>query len=179
MKSIIFVPLKDYFISRKKVFTKFLVPMLIALAVLLLAICFNIGNSEKVLVTFSGFVGTQINIVAILISFSVAIITILVSSDNKNIQHLKETESNKKQYKPVNGKQLSLFQILLSNIAYNVIIEIIYLVGLITLSLVQNLLPIVTLKYITSICIFIILHILFVLLESVVQMYLTFWANKK
>ena len=102
MKSIIFVPLKDYFISRKKVFTKFLVPMLIALAALLLAICFNIGNSEKVLVTFSGFVGTQINIVAILISFSVAIITILVSSDNKNIQHLKETESNKKQYKPVN-----------------------------------------------------------------------------
>lgn len=179
MKSIIFVPLKDYFISRKKVFIKFLVPMLIALAALLLAICFNIGNSEKVLVTFSGFVGTQINIIAILISFSVAIITILVSSDNKNIQHLKETESNKKQYKPVNGKQLSLFQILLSNIAYNVIIEIIYLVGLITLSLVQNLLPIVTLKCITSICIFIILHILFVLLESVAQMYLTFWANKK
>ena len=115
MKSIIFVPLKDYFISRKKVFIKFLVPMLIALAALLLAICFNIGNSKKVLVTFSGFVGTQINIVAILISFSVAIITILVSADNKNIQHLKETESNKKQYKPVNGRQLSLFQILRVN----------------------------------------------------------------
>ena len=83
------------------------------------------------------------------------------------------------QYKPINGKQLSLFQILLSNIAYNVIVEIIYLVGLIAISLMQNLLPIVILKYITAICIFIILHILFVLLESVAQMYLTFWANKK
>lgn len=179
MKSIIFVPLKDYFVSRKKVFIKFLVPMLIALAALLLAICFNIGNSEKVLVIFSEFIDTQINIVAILISFSVAIITILVSADNKNIQCLKEIESNKKQYKPVNGKQLSLFQILLSNIAYNVIIEIIYLVGLIAISLMQNILPIVTLKYITAFCIFIILHILLVLLESVAQMYLTFWANKK
>ena len=122
MKNIIFVPIKDYFISRRKVFIKFLIPMLIALVALLLAIFFNIGSSEKVLLTFSGFIDTQINIVAILISFSVAIITILVSADNKNIQRLKDTESNKKQYKPVDGKQLSLFQILLSNIAYNVIV---------------------------------------------------------
>lgn len=49
----------------------------------------------------------------------------------------------------------------------------------IAISLIQRLLPIVTLKYITAICIFIILHILFVLLESVAQMYLTFWENKK
>lgn len=179
MKSIIFVPIKDYFISRKRVVIKFLIPIMIALVSLLLAIIFNIGNAEKIMLTFSGFIDTQINIVAILISFSVAIITILVSADNKNIQCLKETESNKMQYKPVNGKQLSLFQILLSNIAYNVIVEIIYLVGLIAISLIQNLLPIVTLKYITAVCIFIILHILFVLLESVAQMYLTFWANKK
>lgn len=179
MKNIIFVPIKDYFISRKKVFIKFLIPMQIALAALLLAIFFNIGNSEKVLLTFSEFIDTQINIVAILISFSVAIITILVSADNKNIQRLKETESNKKKYKPVNGKQLSLFQILLSNIAYNVIVEVVYLVGLIAISLMQILLPIVTLKYIIASCIFIILHILLVLLESVAQMYLTFWPNIK
>lgn len=178
MKNIVFVPLKDYFISRKWVFIKFLFPMLIALVALLLAIFFNIGTSEKVLLTFSEFIDTQINIVAILISFSVAIITILVSADNANIQCLKKAESSKNQYKPVNGKQLSLFQILLSNIAYNVIVEIIYLVGLIAISLMQNLLPIVTLKYITAVCIFIILHILFVLLESVAQMYLTFWTNK-
>ncbi len=179
MKSIIFVPIRDYFFSRKRVLIKFLVPMLIALVALLLVIFFNVGSSEKIILTFSGFIDTQINIVAILISFSVAIITILVSADNKNIQCLKETESNKKQYKPVNGQQLSLFQILLSNIAYNVIIEIIYLVGLIAISLMQNLFPIVSLKYITAICIFTILHILFVLLESVAQMYLTFWANRK
>ena len=179
MKSIIFVPIKDYFISRKKVFIKFFIPLFIAFVALLFALFFDIGNSEKVILTFSGFIDTQINIVAILISFSVAIITILVSADNKNIQCLKETESNKRQYKPVNGQQLSLFQILLSNIAYNVIIEIIYLVGLITISLVKNLFPVVSLKYLTAICIFIILHILLILLESVAQMYLTFWANRE
>ena len=71
MKNIIFVPIKDYFISRRMVFIKFLIPMLIALVALLLAIFFNIGSSEKVLLTFSGFIDTQINIVAILISFSI------------------------------------------------------------------------------------------------------------
>ena len=179
MKSIIFVPIKDYFVSRKKLFIKFFIPMLIALAALSFALSFNIGSSEKVISIFTGFIDMQINIVAILISFSVAIITILVSADNKNIQCLKETESNKIQYKPINREQLSLFQILLSNIAYNVIVEIVYLVVLIAISLVQNLFPIASLKYITATCLFIILHILFVLLESVAQMYLTFWANKK
>lgn len=179
MKSIVFVPIKDYFISRKRVIIKFLIPALIALTAWCFAVFFNIGSSEEIMSVFNRFIDTQINIVAILISFSVAIITILVSADNKNIQCLKDTESNKKQYKPVNGKQLSLFQILLSNIAYNVIVEIIYLVVLIAISLMQNLCSIVSLKYITAICIFIILHILFVLLESVAQMYLTFWANKR
>lgn len=179
MKNIIFVPIKDYFTSRKKIYNKFIIPLIIAIASLLFAIFSNIGNSEKIILTFYEFIDTQISIVAILISFSIAIITILVSADNKNIQCLKETDSNKKQYKPVDGKQLSLFQILLSNIAYNAIVEIIYLVVLIAISLLRNLLPIETLKYITAVCIFIILHILFVLLESVAQMYLTFWANRK
>ena len=179
MKNIIFVPIKDYFTSRKKLYNKFIIPLIIAIASLLFAIFSNIGNSEKIILTFYEFIDTQISIVAILISFSIAIITILVSADNKNIQCLKETDSNKKQYKPVDGKQLSLFQILLSNIAYNAIVEIIYLVVLIAISLLRNLLPIETLKYITAVCIFIILHILFVLLDSVAQMYLTFWANRK
>lgn len=153
--------------------------MLFALVALLLAIFFNIDKSPKVLTIFSDFINMQTNIVAILTSFSVAIITILVSADNKNIQCLKETESNRRQYKSVNGVQLSLFQILLSNIAYNVIVEVTYLVGLIVISLIQNLLPFTTLKFMVAICIFVILHILFVLLESVAQMYLTFWVNKK
>lgn len=89
MKNIIFVPIKDYFVSRKKLYNKFIIPLIIAIVSLLFAIFSNIGNSEKILLTFSEFIDTQINIVAILISFSIAIITILVSADNKNIQCLK------------------------------------------------------------------------------------------
>jgi len=178
MKSIIVVPVQDYFKSRKKLFIKFLFPFFIGLISLIITIVFNIGNTEKVTSVFSEFIDTQINIVAILISFSVAIITILVSADNENIRQLKDSESDTAKYKAVNGKQLSLFQILLSNIAYNVIVEVLYLIGLIGIVLIKSIIPLVTLKYITALCIFFILHIFLVLLESVAQMYLTFWDKK-
>ena len=116
MKSILFVPVKDYIKSRKKLYVKFIFPMVVATTALAITLFFNFGDGEKLNAVFSEFISTQINIIAILISFSIAIITILVSADNHNIQELKNTLSNEKHYHSVNGKQLSLFQILLSNI---------------------------------------------------------------
>lgn len=179
MIRIILVPLRDYFRSRKKLMLKFVLPLITASLALGSAILFDIGNAEKITSIFIGFIDTQINIVAILISFSVAIITILVSADNKNIQELKKTESQKELYNPVDGKQLSLFQVLLSNIAYNIIVEIFYLVCLIAVSLLQAIIPVIGLKYVTVLCVFVMMHILLVLLESVSQMYLTFWMKKE
>ena len=135
-----------------------MIPVVLGLLALAGALIFNIGNEETIRSTFSEFVNVQINVVAILVSFSVAIISILV--------------------KPVGGKQLSLFQILLSNIAYNVIVEIIYLVILIGIALIRPIIPLQALKYVAAVCIFAIMHILGVLLESVAQMYLTFWRNR-
>lgn len=178
MRTILFIPLRDYYQSRKRLCTKYLIPAVIGLLALAGAFIFDIGNEETVRSTFSEFVNVQINIVAILVSFSVAIISILVTADNTNIKSLKEEKADPDQYKPVGGKQLSLFQILLSNIAYNVIVEIIYLVILIGISLIRLVLPVSALKYFAAVCIFAIMHILGVLLESVAQMYLTFWRNR-
>ena len=119
-----------------------------------------------------------LNLIAIVVIPLVAVLvgTILVSADNKNIEQLKNCQSS--DCKPINGKALSLFQVLLSNIAYNVIVEIIYLILLIAVVLIKALLPVALLKYIIAVCIFFIMHILFILLESVSQMYLTFWSEK-
>lgn len=175
MKTIIFLPVRDYLGSRKKLLLKFLIPLIVGMAVLVCAFVFDIKNPIEM---FSNFIGVQINIVAILLSFSVAIITILVSADNSNIQKLKDTISSTENYKPVNKKQLSLFQVMLSSISYNAVVEIIYLVLLIGVSLVKEIVSIESLKYVMAICVFIIVHILYVLLESVAQMYLTFWDKK-
>lgn len=178
MKTILLVPLRDYYQSRKRIWVKYLIPVVLGLLALAGALIFNIGNEETIRSTFSEFVNVQINVVAILVSFSVAIISILVTADNANIKSLKEEMADSTQYKPVGGKQLSLFQILLSNIAYNVIVEIIYLVILIAIALIRPIIPLQALKYVAAVCIFAIMHILGVLLESVAQMYLTFWRNR-
>lgn len=180
MKTILLVPLRDYYQSRKRIWVKYLIPVVLGLLALAGALIFNIGNEETIRSTFSEFVNVQINVVAILVSFSVAIISILVTADNANIKSLKEEMADSTQYKPVGGKHLSLFQILLSNIAYNVIVEIIYLVLviLIGIALIRPIIPLQALKYVAAVCIFAIMHILGVLLESVAQMYLTFWRNR-
>lgn len=158
---------------------KYLIPALISLLALTVVLIFNVGDAVSVKSAFSEFINTQINVVAILISFSVAIISILMTADSENIKSLKKEKAETSQYKTIAGKQLSLFQVLLSNIAYNVIIEIIYLVTLLGISLIQLIIPLTILKYFATLCIFFILHILGVLLESVAQMYLTFWSNRE
>ena len=177
MKSILLLPIFDYIKSRKGILKKYIISATVSIIVIVVTMLFNFGTEQKISEVFVKFVEIQINIVAILISFSVAIITILVSADNKNIEKIKEMESNEKNYRKINGSQLSLFQVLLSNIAYNAMIEILYLFTLIGIVLINSILPIFTLKYILAYCIFCITHILLVLLESISQMYLTFWSN--
>ena len=80
MKTILLVPLRDYYQSRKRIWVKYLIPVVLGLLALAGALIFNIGNEETIRSTFSEFVNVQINVVAILVSFSVAIISILVSS---------------------------------------------------------------------------------------------------
>lgn len=177
MKSILLLPIFDYIKSRKGILKKYIIPATVSIIVIVVTMLFNFGTEQKISEVFAKFVEIQVNIVAILISFSVAIITILVSADNKNIEKIKEMESNEKNYRKINESQLSLFQVLLSNIAYNAMIEILYLFALIGIVLINSTLPIFTLKYILAGCIFCITHILLVLLESISQMYLTFWRN--
>ncbi len=179
MKTILFVPLRDYFQSRKQIAIRFLVPLGVGIIALIGAFILNIGTAETIKATFADFIAVQINIVAILVSFSVAIISILVTADSKNIKKLRETPSDANNYKPINQQQPSLFQVLLSNIAYNVVVEILYLMLLIGISLLSVIIPVILLKYITAICIAVIVHILSVLLESVAQMYLTFWSPQE
>lgn len=166
----------DYMKTRKKLWIKALVAFIPALVVGLV-MRFAIPNNTIVISdVFSDFVNVQINTIAILISFSIAIITILVTADNTNIARLKGKPST--DCKPLKGKPLSLFQVLLSNITYNVFVEVLYLGILIVLFFTRLYVSDDVCKILIAICVFFITHILHVLLESVGQMYLTFWKQE-
>ena len=125
----------------------------------------------------SSFLNTQINIIAILISFSIASVAIIVSSNSDTVATLRETKTvDTKRYRDLRGKVLSLFQILLSNITYNIAIEVAYLIFLIIQSLCQFESK-YSIKILIGFDIFFISHILCVLMTTVYQLYLIFWKD--
>lgn len=172
---------EDYFCTRKKLWMKFLIPT--AASAVVIFVLFKLipdcpttaPNSVNISEVFKDFVNVQIGAIAILISFSIAIMTILVTAENDNMKALKKTEST--ECKKLNGYSLNLFQVLLSNITYNILIEVIYLILLIAFIFVQLFVSGTVIKVLIGVSVFFIIHILLTLLESVGQMYLTFWKN--
>lgn len=180
MKSDILFAAKDYFTTRpiKKHIRKMLVGGIPAIATWII-LKFIPVNKGSILIgeVFSNFINVQINAIAILISFSIAIITIMVSADNANIRKTNEILSTECKGLNNTGERLSLFQVLLSNITYNVFIEAVYLIILIFCVFLQVFFTESIINALMAICIFFVVHIFHVLLETVGQMYLTFWRN--
>ena len=167
----------DYLKTRKRIWLKILIALVPAIVT---GLCLGLLKFRECVViadVFKDFVNVQISAIAILISFSIAIITILVSADNPNIKRLKERHSE--DCKPLGDKRLNLFQVLLSNITYNVLVEVVYLIILIFYIFLQLFASDAWYKFLMSISVFFIIHILHILLESVGQMYLTFWKHEE
>jgi len=179
MKSIIFSATGDYFSTRplKKHTVKVMVAGIPAIIIWLVLkfVCTN--PTIKTEEIFNSFVNVQISAIAILISFSIAIITIMVSADNDNIKKIKATPSTECKKLKRTGEIMNLFQVLLSNITYNIFVEATYLILLILCVFLQMFIQESQIKILMGICIFFVIHIFHVLLESVGQMYLTFWKN--
>lgn len=83
----------------RKLWRQYLIPSMTGIFVLIGAFVIDVRDGVDIEVAFSDFVGIQISVVATLVSFLLAIITILVSSDNENIRKLKIKKSSGIDYK--------------------------------------------------------------------------------
>ncbi len=90
----IFLPIRDYIKTRRKLWRQYLIPSTAGIFVLIGAFDMDVRDGIDIEAVFSDFVGIQISGVATLVSFLLAIITILVSSDNENIRKLKSEKSS-------------------------------------------------------------------------------------
>lgn len=172
------MPITDYLCSRKRIWLCFAISVVPAIILLGVSSVINLQQEYDIVSFFSDFVGYQVNIVAILLSFSIAILTILSTADNDNIRKIKKCPSSIKYYKEVRGnKRLTLFQVLLSSVTYNILCQIMYLSLLIVELLLKALLACSVYKYFTAINVFFIAHIFYVLIDSVISTYFVFWPD--
>ena len=119
------------------------------------------------------YIDLEIDIVALLLSFSIAYLTILITSDSQNIKRLKSYNTKIE----IDNKNISLYQILLIQLTYIIYSEVILLILLLihkfTFPLLNNLINIVF--FIVTIVL--LLNVIYIILKNVKNIYLSFWKS--
>ncbi|TJY37691.1 hypothetical protein [Pontimicrobium aquaticum] len=156
----------DYFrtVSKRIFFFEWLFPFLIGVGVFLLLF---FGSSTSATIVFKD---NAINLLGILVGFSITIITILTTGQGQNLDEIK----NKKTKIKINKEKITLFRLLLINFTYSVIIEVGLIIGcLIYPLLIENIEFNENLKYVGfSILVFLILHIMLLTMRNLTDFYL-------
>lgn len=132
---------------------------------------YNIFSIEKIENFILDYIGLEIDIIALLLSFSIAYLTILITSDSENIRKLKAYSTDK----VIDKKNISLYQILLIQFTYTIYSEIVLLILLLTHKFIFPVLNNLVNIIFFIINIILLFNIIYIILKDVKNVYLSFW----
>ena len=160
----------DYFsISKKHLIFDLAIPLLLTIILALFA--------YRTIVFNNSYLGQIITLLGILAGFNTAVVSILTSTSNHNIDRLKEKFSGNR----ISGRKISLFQELYVYISYSILISFI----VITICIFGYLLPfhkILTtsiFSFFGFTSVFLIVHIMFLNIRNISFLYFTFFEHRK
>jgi hypothetical protein len=174
----IFDPVKDFFIIRKgkEKLLFYGIPVLVGIISIVLFI-FVHGNNDFNLPNFTNeFVNQLITMLTLFVSFTMAYLSIIVSSSSRNIDDLKSTKSEK--YYLKRKKDCTLYQILVSEITYNLLIEILFLLITMVEKFILCISNSMVCKVMLAIDITLFVHVLFIMMIIVKDIYFSFWKSE-
>ncbi len=161
-----FILIIDYFktLKLRTVLYEIVVPLIIS--GLLIALLLN-GNDTSICKNFRD---NALTLLGILLGFSITIITILTTGNSKNLLTIQSTNTNY----IIGGKKVSLFDLLLINFTYSVVVEIILIIILLIYpAILANLEFSRTLKIsIFSLLFGIVIHVLLLTMRNLTDFYL-------
>lgn len=107
----------DYFrtLDRRVFIYEWILPLILAIS---MGFLFGYKGLPTITETFNNNV---IRLLAVLAGFSITIVIILTTGDNKNLDEIKKTKTEI----TLNSKKISLFRLLIINFTYAVIVEIV------------------------------------------------------
>jgi len=151
-----------YFVKkRKSLISIILLPVVLSFFVLFIAL------TKITIISIQNIEGEMITLIGILLGFTISLFAILISSNNSQIREAKNSYIEKK----VLGKEISIYDMLLSGIAYAIIMECILLFICIVVPLLMQ--DLNAHKIYFSILIGSIAHVIIILLRSVLDFYFT------
>jgi len=156
----------DYFrvIKKRDFLSDWTVPFLLSL----LYFYFNINNC-KIADTLKSLADHSISLLGVLVGFSIAVITLLITANTENIKLIKGARAGQiNQYRPV-----SLFDLMIITYTYSVVMEIFLIIFNLFLPSLQILEGSYTLyaNIIGTIDVLLIMHILFVTIRNITNFY--------
>ena len=167
----IFLPFTDYskIESKKENIIKSIIFITISLVLEYVIVLYfsKIFSLNEFIDFINQYIETEINIVVLLLSFSIAYLTILISSEGANIKKLKEY--------PSGIEKFSLYQVLLIQLTYCIYSEIALLVLLLINKFFIPIIAIYIEIAIFIVSIIILLNIIFITFKNVKNIYLSFW----
>lgn len=173
----IFDPLFDFYRMRKGKIKEIIV--LIVFPILLGVVTFFaepfIKEKNVALFVFAeDIVGQLITVLALFISFCMAYLSIILTSNSENVVKLKEVKSR---YYSLHNEACTLYQVDANEITYVLLIEIIFLMGVFAEKFLITWVNTFAIKIMLCIDISMIIHILLVMLLVVKDIYFSFWRN--
>lgn len=164
-----FILLNDYFLTvRKNAIFDILLPFIIAIFCGYLI-------SKNLLDINKSFLSTILNVLGIIAGFSITSVSLLATSNNKNIKELK----NKKTKITVDGLEISAFRRFYILISYSVFISFIAILINVIGYLVpwSNLIPSNFIVVLKSINLWLIFHIFFLNIRNITSLYFVYFQE--
>ena len=174
----IFDPVIDFYRIRSKSEKRilFFIPIIIGVMCFCVAL-FTTGNEKWDGYEFaSDLVNQFITILTLFVSFSMAYLSIIVSSSSQNIDDLKNTIDEERTAS--NGEEYSLYQILMAEITYTLVFEIIFLIGCVFEKFLMSIIDWQSIRIMICIDVAFFVHVLLMMLVVIKNIYFSFWKSK-
>lgn len=175
----VFDPIKDFYRMRKhkKLEISFYVlfPLFLAITFLFLDSKISTCRSFSLDGFTQDFLNQIITMLTLFISFSMAYLSIIITSSSENVDKLKTTDSSSHF---LNHKNCKLYQVLVNEITYQLIFEIVFLILVFFEKFMMYLLVDIFIKRVIALNIALFVHILLIMMITVKDIYYSFWKSR-
>lgn len=175
----IFDPIKDFYSMRYKFKMEIsfltIIPIVVGGIFVIVDCLFHVNRNFVLDDFFNDLLNQFITMMTLFISFSMAYLSIIITSSSNNIDRLKNCASK---YKLKRQKEAcTLYQVIVCEITYGVVIEICFLLCTLLEKFIFYLVSNLIVKIFISIDIIFFIHILLILMVTVKDIYYSFWKS--
>lgn len=158
-------------VSTRVFLYEWLIPFIIGVGVFLLLF---FGKSTDATETFKD---NSLNLLGILVGFSITIITIITTGSSKNLDEIKKIFTDV----TIGGQKISLYRMLLVNFTYSIVAEAFLIIVFLLMPIITDnfQMPILLKKIVFSILVMSVIHILLVTIRNLTDFYLIITKPEK